>query len=660
MELQASRDLYHLLADVGRAEAVLANAMAGLHAKTAELDFPCTRRRGARLGGFVTNDITILPPVTEPQLWPTKPPPIPRTRSPATPRAHAATRTTAMAENPLFAEVVAIYDHLVDNPDAAKIVLDAARSDVAQNDAHIAEVEIHLGYVLHRADELMTEPMTEVEREAQRILLEEVYNDLRAHVDFLLERRRQLHQVVNLLLFIRTYDIIKRALRRFLPAAALTFVVGTAAVVVYVEWRRGTVPAFETLGMIFTRPNASHPTTPRTRDHTPERKNPRTPMEDNHLADEVLDSLGLHLFNNVDDIKILLDAARADLAENAAHIAEARARLIHVRRLVGEVATTPMTVEQQHAVRAALEEVLDNFSASSLLLLERRRQLRRLIFMLLLLRSSVFIVRAARLLPTVLLSVTAGSAAVLVLAESRRGVPAFRSLARIFAVVMCGFFECYRTTHLLVQRQEHGTTPKAQEPTRTPMEVNNLAEELLDSLGVYLINNVDDVKILLDAARADLDDNAAHLAKARARLRNVRRLVREVTASPPMIVDGVEQRHAARVTLEKIHDDIRASSLHLRERRQQLHQVVCTLLMIRSYVFVTRAALLLPAVLLSVTPGSAAVVAYAESRRGVPAYRSLARIFALAMCGFFECYRVGLIWPRPRARARRRRVRVVP
>uniref|UniRef100_A0A0E0C6K9 Uncharacterized protein n=1 Tax=Oryza meridionalis TaxID=40149 RepID=A0A0E0C6K9_9ORYZ len=172
------------------------------------------------------------------------------------------------------------------------------------------------------------------------------------------------------------------------------------------------------------------------------------------------------------------------------------------------------------------------------------------------------------------------------------------------------------------------------------MEVNNLADELLDSLGVYLINNVDDVKILLDAARADLDDNAAHLAKARARLRNVRRLVREATASPPMIVDGVEQRHAARVTLERIHDDIRASSLLLRERRHQLDQVVCTLLMIRAYVFVTRAARLIPAVLLSVTPGSAAVVAYAESRRGGPASRSLARILALAMCGFFECYRL--------------------
>ncbi|BAS73863.1 Os01g0697400 [Oryza sativa Japonica Group] len=81
-------------------------------------------------------------------------------------------------------------------------------------------------------------------------------------------------------------------------------------------------------------------------------------MEDNDLVDEVLDSVGLHLFNNVDDIKILLDAARADLDENAAHIAEAQARLSHVRRLVGEVATAPMAVEQQQAVRAALEEGL--------------------------------------------------------------------------------------------------------------------------------------------------------------------------------------------------------------------------------------------------------------------------------------------------------------
>jgi hypothetical protein len=158
-----------------------------------------------------------------------------------------------MAENPLFDEVVAIYDHLVDNPDAARIVLDAARSDFAHNDDEIAEVEIQLGYVLQRAGELMTEPMDEVEREGQRVFLVEAYHDLRARVDFLLERRRQLDQVVNLLLFIRTYAIIKRALRRLLPAAALVFVAGTAAVVVYVEWRRGTVPTFETLGMIFTR-----------------------------------------------------------------------------------------------------------------------------------------------------------------------------------------------------------------------------------------------------------------------------------------------------------------------------------------------------------------------------------------------------------------------
>lgn len=167
-------------------------------------------------------------------------------------------------------------------------------------------------------------------------------------------------------------------------------------------------------------------------------------MEVNNLADELLDSLGVYLINNVDDVKILLDAARADLDENAAHIAEAQARLSHVRRLVGEVATAPMAVEQQQAVRAALEEVLDDFGASSLLLLERGRQLRLLILMLQLLRASVFIVRAARHLPAVLASVTAGSAAALVYAESRRGVPAFRSLARIFAVVMCGFFECYR------------------------------------------------------------------------------------------------------------------------------------------------------------------------------------------------------------------------
>uniref|UniRef100_A0A0E0JMV0 Uncharacterized protein n=1 Tax=Oryza punctata TaxID=4537 RepID=A0A0E0JMV0_ORYPU len=158
-----------------------------------------------------------------------------------------------MAENPLLDEVVAIYDHLVNNPDDARIMLDATRIGVAEHDAHIAAMEIQLGSLLRVADELMTEPMAEVEREALRVHLEEVYHDLRAHVEHRLEHRRQLRQVVKLLVIIRAYGILKRALRRLLPVAAVSLVAGTAAVVAYVEWRRGTVSAFETLGKIFAR-----------------------------------------------------------------------------------------------------------------------------------------------------------------------------------------------------------------------------------------------------------------------------------------------------------------------------------------------------------------------------------------------------------------------
>ncbi|EEE55245.1 hypothetical protein OsJ_03129 [Oryza sativa Japonica Group] len=160
-----------------------------------------------------------------------------------------------MAESTLalLAEVAAICEQLVDDPDAAKIMLDSVLSGFAALDGHITTLENLLDFYLRAADEpIMDWPMAEVEREEQRAL-EELYQDLRADADVLMEHRRRLHRIVKLLVFIRTYGIIKRALRRFLPAAALKFVAGAAAVVVYVEWRRGTVPEFENLGGIFTR-----------------------------------------------------------------------------------------------------------------------------------------------------------------------------------------------------------------------------------------------------------------------------------------------------------------------------------------------------------------------------------------------------------------------
>ncbi|BAD82205.1 hypothetical protein [Oryza sativa Japonica Group] len=158
-----------------------------------------------------------------------------------------------MAENPLLDEVVAMYFHLVDNPDDARALLDDAHFNAAENDHEIAMVGIQLRHIQHQTNELMTQPMTDAEREAQRVQLEEDYRGIKVDADFLLENRRQLRQVVKMLVFIWTYAIIRRALRRFLPAVALTFVAGTAALAVYVELRRGgTVPAFEALGRIFT------------------------------------------------------------------------------------------------------------------------------------------------------------------------------------------------------------------------------------------------------------------------------------------------------------------------------------------------------------------------------------------------------------------------
>ncbi|KAF0917801.1 hypothetical protein E2562_021473 [Oryza meyeriana var. granulata] len=156
-----------------------------------------------------------------------------------------------MAENPLAAMVLDVFDHLIDNPGDVKTMLDAARSDITKNAAYLAHAEATLDLIQHLAGELMTAPMT-VEREAIRDNLEELYHDLSVNVYFLLDHRRQLRQVVKLLLFLRAVAIARRAWR-LLPAVALTAMTVSAAVLVYAESRRGVVPASTTLWRIFTR-----------------------------------------------------------------------------------------------------------------------------------------------------------------------------------------------------------------------------------------------------------------------------------------------------------------------------------------------------------------------------------------------------------------------
>ncbi|EAZ13210.1 hypothetical protein OsJ_03130 [Oryza sativa Japonica Group] len=97
-----------------------------------------------------------------------------------------------MAENPLLDEVVAMYFHLVDNPDDARALLDDAHFNAAENDHEIAMVGIQLRHIQHQTNELMTQPMTDAEREAQRVQLEEDYRGIKVDADFLLENRRQL------------------------------------------------------------------------------------------------------------------------------------------------------------------------------------------------------------------------------------------------------------------------------------------------------------------------------------------------------------------------------------------------------------------------------------------------------------------------------------
>ncbi|KAF0917802.1 hypothetical protein E2562_021474 [Oryza meyeriana var. granulata] len=147
MELQALHNLDQFLADVGRIEAVVANTMAELQAKTSELhavrsiledaeadvvdaaalmrlqeaveDVMEERWRVTLVAGMLlfvravavaaSSCIRLLPVMGLAII--------------------AAAMSTAMAENPLAALVLGLFDHLIDNPGAVKTVLDAARSD---------------------------------------------------------------------------------------------------------------------------------------------------------------------------------------------------------------------------------------------------------------------------------------------------------------------------------------------------------------------------------------------------------------------------------------------------------------------------------------------------------------------------------------------------
>uniref|UniRef100_A0A0D9V4K2 Uncharacterized protein n=1 Tax=Leersia perrieri TaxID=77586 RepID=A0A0D9V4K2_9ORYZ len=170
-------------------------------------------------------------------------------------------------------------------------------------------------------------------------------------------------------------------------------------------------------------------------------------MAENPLLRKVL---GIHLLLNANDIKILIDAANADLKENSGRIAKVRVRLRLFRCLADKAMATPMTLQQRRAVRVAVNEAVDVITASLPLLLERRRQLREVVSILRLLRANDFVVRAEVPLRRVLLAVKIGSATMVAYVVSRHGVPAIRGLVRIFSLGMRGFLERYRVARFLI------------------------------------------------------------------------------------------------------------------------------------------------------------------------------------------------------------------
>uniref|UniRef100_A0A0D3ESW5 Uncharacterized protein n=1 Tax=Oryza barthii TaxID=65489 RepID=A0A0D3ESW5_9ORYZ len=333
-----------------------------------------------------------------------------------------------MAENPLLDEVVAMYFHLVDNPDDARALLDDAHFNAAENDHEIAMVGIQLRHIQHQTNELMTQPMTDAEREAR------ASNSRRTTA-----ASRRLRQVVKMLVFIWTYAIIRRALRRFLPAVALTFVAGTAALAVYVELRRGgTVPAFEALGRIFTWLTSFFLLGYR-----------------NTLAllPEVA-AICEQLVDDPDAAKIMLDSVLSGVAALDGHITTLENLLDFYLRAADEPIMDRPMAEVEREEQRALEELYQDLRADADVLMEHRRRLHRIVKLLVFILTYGIIKRALRrFLPAAALKFVAGAAAVVVYVEWRRGtVPEFESLGGIFTRLMCFFLLGYRVRLLCLLR----------------------------------------------------------------------------------------------------------------------------------------------------------------------------------------------------------------
>ncbi|KAF0917800.1 hypothetical protein E2562_021472 [Oryza meyeriana var. granulata] len=183
-------------------------------------------------------------------------------------------------------------------------------------------------------------------------------------------------------------------------------------------------------------PISSPKTPPKNATHTHKAQKPTHTDEQNPLAAEVLDNID-RLVDNVDAVQALLDIVRAAIDQNNSHIAEEVALFSHLRRLEGELRTTPMTAEERQAARATVAEADTNIRASIVLLLERRRHLGEVFALLLAARAVAFARSRAHLIPGVLLT----AAAVVVYASLWGGVvPGFRSLVRVFALVTCFLF----------------------------------------------------------------------------------------------------------------------------------------------------------------------------------------------------------------------------
>uniref|UniRef100_A0A0D9V4K3 Uncharacterized protein n=1 Tax=Leersia perrieri TaxID=77586 RepID=A0A0D9V4K3_9ORYZ len=161
-----------------------------------------------------------------------------------------------MADNPnplRFRDVIRNAFHLMNNADDARILLAAADQNVRVIDARMEQLATDVGDLRHELHEVMNAPMSEEEREAQRLMFLEILADLDAEHDLCLEQRRRLMNAIVPLIGFAIVAITKRALWRYVPIAFRTFAVGAAGVVIYNESRRGAVPLSRNLLMVLTR-----------------------------------------------------------------------------------------------------------------------------------------------------------------------------------------------------------------------------------------------------------------------------------------------------------------------------------------------------------------------------------------------------------------------